>query len=160
MNHHRLLAPLFVIAALGFTGCNSVSKAPTTPATVWENLGGEPNVRKVVDDFVGRAASNPKVNFFRKGVQGTSEWKPSDAQVTLLKQRLVELISSGTGGPFKYAGRPMRVAHAGMKISNAEFDALAADLDAALRAGGASDADRKAVMDFAGDTRVDIVERQ
>lgn len=157
MKHHRLLVPLFVAASLALTGCTS---APKAPATVWDNLGGETNVRKVVDDFVGRAASNPKINFFRKGVQGASEWKPSDAQVVMLKQRLVELISSGTGGPFKYAGRPMRATHAGMKISNAEFDALAGDLDAALRAGGAADADRKAVMDFAGGTRADIVERQ
>ncbi len=160
MKTHRLLIPLFVVSAFALVGCTSTPTAPATPTTVWDNLGGETNVRKVVDDFVGRAASNPKINFFRKGIPGTAEWKPSDAQVALLKQRLVELISSGTGGPHKYAGRPMRVTHAGMKISSAEFDALAGDLDAALRAGGAADADRKAVMDFAGGTRADIVERQ
>jgi hemoglobin len=157
MNVRSVIAPVLIALSLVLIACSGTPKAPPS---VWDNLGGEANVRKVVDDFVARAAGNPKVNFFRKSVAGTTEWKPSDAQVALLKQRLVELISSGTGGPMKYAGRPMKATHAGMKISHAEFDALAADLDAALRAGGAKDADRLAVMSFAGSTRADIVERQ
>ena len=128
-------------------------------STAWERLGGEQNVRRVVDDFVGRAASDPKVNFFRKGVEGAHEWKPSDKEVTHLKEMLVGLISSGTGGPLAYTGRDMKSVHHGMRITQGEFDALAGDLDGALRAGGASDADRMAVMSFAASTAKDIVER-
>ncbi len=129
-------------------------------STVWERLGGEANVRKVVDDFVGRAASDPNVNFFRKDVAGAYEWKPSEPQVAHLKQMLVELISSGTGGPLKYTGRDMKSVHRGMRITTAQFNALAGNLDAALRAGGAMDADRSAVMSFAASTAKDIIEVQ
>src|SRR5262245_45073120 len=35
--------------------------------SLWDRLGGEKNVRKVVDDFVGLASTDPKVDFFRAG---------------------------------------------------------------------------------------------
>lgn len=70
-------------------------------------------MRRVVDDFVAEAAPAPAVDFFRKDVPGFQEWKPSDGQVAHMK--------------------PL---HTGMKITAAEFSALATHLDAALRAGG------------------------
>ncbi|MGQ0627717.1 MAG: group I truncated hemoglobin [Phycisphaerales bacterium] len=159
---------LALIACVGLattvlSGCNKDKKetpkaAAVATKTLWDRLGGEANVRKVVDDFVGRAAGDPKVNFFRKNVAGYPEWKPSGEQVNNLKQRLVELISANTGGPFKYGGKDMKSSHAGMKVTEAEFNALAGHLDAALKAGGALDADRAAVMGVAAGTAKDIVE--
>jgi hemoglobin len=98
--------------------------------SLWDRLGGEPAVRAVVDDFVGRATKDDKVNFFRHG--HPNEWKPNDTQVATFKQRLVEFISMASGGPLKYKGRDMATVHKGMEISSAEFDALAADLAASL----------------------------
>ncbi len=157
-----------LVASVGLTGCNKDKKdTATTSSTkaaapsVWNNLGGEANVRKVVHDFVGRAAGDEKnVNFFRKNIPGVTPWNPKPEQVARLEQLLVELISSGTGGPFKYTGRSMKESHKGMKITKAEFMALAGHLDAALKAGGAKDADRSAVMNFAASTLPDIVEVQ
>jgi hemoglobin len=98
--------------------------------SLWDRLGGEPAVRAVVDDFVGRAVKDDKVNFFRHG--HPNEWKPNDTQVATFKQRLVEFISMASGGPLKYKGRDMATAHKGMEITSAEFDALAGDLAASL----------------------------
>jgi hemoglobin len=117
-------------------GCNKDDKDHTKSGSMssgkslWDRLGGEPAVRAVVDDFVGRAAKDDKVNFFRKGTAG--EWKPTDAQVATLKQRLVEFVSMASGGPLKYKGRDMKTTHANMAITSAEFDALAGDLAASL----------------------------
>ena len=110
----------------------SVSKTAgaAAGATLWSRLGGEPAVRAVVHDFVGRGAANPKVNFTRVG--HPNEWKPTPQDLTKLEQRLVEFISENTGGPLKYKGKDMVTVHTGMQISNAEFDALAADLGASL----------------------------
>jgi hemoglobin len=160
-----LMAAGLMVATAGLVGCHSNERSDSnSPAaqgkagTVWARLGGEENVKKVVHDFVGRAAGDPKVNFFRKGIPGVQEWKPNATQVAMLETRLVELISSGTNGPLKYHGKSMKDSHRGMKITNTEFNALAGHLDAALRAGGAMDADREAVMKFADSTRKDIVE--
>src|SRR5207248_8917254 len=80
---------------------------------LWDKLGGEANVRKVVDDFVDLAADDKDVNFFR-----TPEAKATvtPAKVKALKDGLVNFISVATGGPLKYTGGSMKDVHKGMKI--------------------------------------------
>jgi hemoglobin len=98
--------------------------------SLYERLGGEAAVKAVVEDFVERAAANPKVNFTRKGTP--NEWKPTPDGLTRLKQMLVDFVGSATGGPQKYTGKSMKDAHQGMQITADEFNALAADLKASL----------------------------
>ncbi len=132
------------------------SAAPPPPAskkTLWDRLGGDTNVAKVVDDFVNTAGKDPKVNFWRDPTK-----VPSKEEIADLKKALVEFISSATGGPLKYEGKSMKEAHKGMKISNEEFDAAAKDLKDALEKNGAKADDVEAVMTAVGGTRKDIVE--
>ncbi len=154
-----------IVGTASLAGCKGNKDTSTASAakadTCWNRLGGEKNVRAVVDDFVDRCAKDDKnVNFFRKGLANVPEWKPKPAQVENLKVRLVELISSGTGGPLSYKGKDMKSSHKGMKITKAEFMALAGHLEAALKKGGASPADTAAVVNFAAGTMNDIVEVQ
>jgi hemoglobin len=106
------------------------SKEMMKPAarSLWDRLGGEPSVRAVVHDFVALAAGDPKVNFLRDG-----KFALDEAGVMRLEQRLVELVSAVSGGPLKYTGKDMKAAHAGMKITEEEFNALAADLITVLK---------------------------
>jgi hemoglobin len=53
--------------------------------------------------------------------------------VARVEQLVVEFISDAAGGPLKYTGRDMRNSHAGMKITQAEFDVAAGYLIAALK---------------------------
>jgi hemoglobin len=122
-------------------------------ATLWDRLGGEKNVRKVIDDFVDLAGSDPKVDFFRGG-----NYKLSEKEVADLKQKLVEFVSAATGGPLKYTGKDMKTVHKGMGISDDQFNAIAADLKEALDKNGAKPEDRDAVLAAVGTTRKDIVE--
>jgi hemoglobin len=98
--------------------------------SLWERLGGEATVTLVVEDFVLRVSRNPGINFSRKGVG--KEWTGTPQQVATLRKQLVNYISSATGGPLKYDGKTMLEAHTGMKITEAEFNALVADLKASL----------------------------
>ncbi|MGL5097010.1 MAG: group I truncated hemoglobin, partial [Planctomycetia bacterium] len=124
--------------------------------SLYERLGGEPAVKAVVDDFVARTAGNPKVNFTRKGT--AVEWPATPENVARLKGHLVDMIGAATGGPQKYKGRAMKASHAGMKITNAEFDALAGDLKATLNKFKVPDAEQKELFAIIGSTRGDIVE--
>jgi|SRR5579884_3566848 len=126
--------------------------------TLWDRLGGEANVKKVVDDFVTLAAGDKKVNFFRSE-EKKKEFLSRPENVTHLKEGLVDFVSSATGGPRKYTGPSMKEVHKGMKITDAEFDALAADLKKALEKNGAKPDDVKAVLDAVNGTRKDIVEK-
>ena len=49
-----------------------------------------------------------------------------------LKKHLVQFIVLATGGPVHYDGKEIKSVHAGMKISNPEFDAVLGDLKASL----------------------------
>ena len=45
-------------------------------------------IQVIVEDFVGKAAGDPRVNFTRKGTG--QEWDPTPANVGKLKEHLVE----------------------------------------------------------------------
>jgi hemoglobin len=124
-------------------------------AALWDRLGGEKAVRAVVHDFVGVAAADRKVDFF---AVGSSNWMPKG--VEHLEQLLVELISATSGGPLKYTGKDMKTSHAGMKITDAEFDALAGDLIATLKKFKVPQAEIDELVKIVGSTRKDIVEEK
>jgi hemoglobin len=56
----------------------------------------------------------------------------ANADPANLKTKLVDQICEATGGPCKYTGKTMKDAHAGMKITEADFNALVEDLVKAL----------------------------
>lgn len=127
------------------------TRMPGSPDTLWERLGGEPTVKRVVDDFVAAAAADPKVNFTRDG-------KVKDVDVARLKKLLLEQISEAAGGPYRYTGRSMREAHKGMGINEAEFEALANHLRRSLQKHVKADKDAEAILKAVAGTRGDIVE--
>ena len=142
-------------------GCDSSSMSATAAAktsSLYERLGGEPAIKAVVTDFVGRAASDPKVNFTRKGT--AMEWEATPANVDHLTMRLVEFVAMASGGPQAYMGRSMTSAHRGMNISNAEFDAIAADLKASLDHFKVPAQEQAELLAAVEGTRKDIVERR
>ncbi len=153
-----------IVLSLGMlAGCKATDEKPATPApapvaakSLYERLGGEPAIKAVVDDFVARAAANPAVNFTRKG--SIREWNASAENVATLKTRLVDLIGQLTGGPQKYLGRDMKSAHAGMKITAAEFNALAGDLAASLDKFKVPAKEKAELMAIVASTQKDIVE--
>jgi hemoglobin len=134
------------------SGGEAARKAP-----LYDRLGGEAAIKLVVDDFVGRAATDSKVNFTRVGTG--KEWKPTEKDLDHLKMMLVQFIGMATGGPQKYEGRAMPEVHRGMKITGAEFDALAGDLAASLDKFKVSKEEKDELLKVVASTRKDIVEQ-
>lgn len=148
-----------ILAAL-LAGCESGERrmaGPQETKSLYERLGGEPALTAVVDDFVGRAAADPKVNFTRKGT--SMEWKVTPEGVATLKKHLVQFISMATGGPSRYEGRAMKPVHTGMGISEAEFGALAADLMASLDKFKVPQKEKDELIAIVASTEKDIVEK-
>jgi hemoglobin len=125
--------------------------APKKP--LWERLGGEAAVRAVVGDFLVAIANDPKVNVTRDG-----KYPLNAAGVKKLEQLLVEQISSVTGGPLKYTGRDMKTTHAGMRITEDEFNAAAGHLIAVLKKYKVPDAERDELVGIIASTKKDIVD--
>jgi hemoglobin len=108
--------------------------------TVYERLGGEEGIQRIVDDFVNRALEDPRVNWSRKGVvkggllrrDRPVEWAATDETVARMKKHFVQFISVASGGPTEYTGKPIKPTHADMQITDAEFAATIGDLKASL----------------------------
>ncbi|HEY1552474.1 MAG TPA: group 1 truncated hemoglobin, partial [Kofleriaceae bacterium] len=103
----------------------------------------------VVEDFVGNVAADARINAFF-----------ANADIPHLKQMLKDQICSATGGPCKYTGKDMKTAHAGMKIKEADFNALVEDLVKSLDKFHVKDADKQTLLGVLGPMKPDIVTAQ
>jgi hemoglobin len=129
------------------------SESEDAKQSLWERLGGEKNVAKVVADFQKAAGADPKVNATRDG-----KFKLDEAGKKERQRLFVEFISSVTGGPLKYSGRSMKDSHKGLGITDAEFDASTAHFKNALEKNRVAAADVTEVLKLWNATRKDIVE--
>jgi hemoglobin len=132
---------------------SGLNPEPPKAAGLWDRLGGEKGVRKILDDFAELVGADPKVDITRGGKRKLDELTVAD-----LKQKSLELISEKAGGPLKYTGRGLKPVHQGMGITDAEFDAAAADFKKALLKNQINPADADALMRIVEATRKDIVE--
>lgn len=132
---------------------DEVLKIGAKKVPLWDRLGGEAAVKAVVKDFVARTAANPKVNFLRDG-----KFKLDAKGLERLETLLVELVSETTGGPLKYTGRSMKESHAGMKITEDEFTAIAGDLIATLEKFKVPKAEINELVKIVASTKDAIVE--
>ena len=121
-----------------------------TDKSLFERLGKEAAIKAVVNDFVNTAAGDAKVNFLRDG-------KFKGINVDHLKTQLTAFLVEATGGPKAYHGRDMKSAHTGMKITPAEFNALAGDLKATLAKFKVPEKETNELMALAASTSKDIV---
>jgi hemoglobin len=113
----RSAIPAVLMATLLLGACQNMGTMPMQQKSLYDRLGGQGAIVAVVDDFVGNVAADNRINkFFAR------------TDIPRLKRLLVEQICAGTGGPCTYTGRDMKSAHAGMGITDAQFNALVEDL--------------------------------
>ena len=151
----------------GSSGSNADAKTgqDERKLTLFERLGGEAGVNAIVDDFTTRALADPRVNWERKGVKDkrlfsrdeSATWNPNPQSLATLKKHLAQFLALATGGPAKYDGKEMRTAHAGMKITNPEFDAAVGDLKASLDKLQVPTQEQKELLAIIESTRPQIV---
>lgn len=158
-----LLAGMLLVGFVVGVGCkhnddgNPDATKTVDPTSLYARLGGHDAIKAVVDDFVKRAASDPKVNFDRKNPTHPNQWEATPDNVDKLKKHLVQFITEATGGPKSYHGKSMEAVHQGMEISNAEFDAAAADLKASLESLKVPENLQNELMTIVGSTRSQMV---
>lgn len=126
----------------------TVTPEPPLSMTLYQRLGGLNAIQAVVDDFVARVAADSRINA-----------RFANANIPLLKRRLVDQVCQATGGHCSYMGLDMKTAHAGMGITNAEFDALVEDLVATLDRFRVGEAEKNELLALLAPLRKDIVEK-
>ncbi|HET7114556.1 MAG TPA: group 1 truncated hemoglobin, partial [Pyrinomonadaceae bacterium] len=98
--------------------------AASQEKSLYERVGGYNALAAVVDDFIVRLVTDKQFEKFFIG-QSTDSKKR-------IRQHILDQFCAATGGPCVYTGREMKTSHAGLGITNAEWDAAAKHLVASL----------------------------
>lgn len=142
-----ILAALLII-----NGC--AVPVPKPQATLYERLGEKPAIEAVVNDFIDRVGSDPRITNER--VQA----RLAAIHIPTLKWQVTNQVCAATGGPCEYTGRDMGAAHTGLKITNAEFDAVVDDLVKTLDKYKVPEQEKNELLALLGPMRKDIVQVQ
>ena len=132
----------------------AVCVAAPQDKSLYDRLGGKAAITAVVDEFVARVASDTRINSFFKATAA------DPARLAKFKSNLVDQICEGSGGPCKYTGKDMKTAHAGMGITDADFNALVEDLVGALDKFKVPQKEKSDLLGILGPMKGDIVEKK
>jgi len=116
--------------------------------SLYDRLGGKPAITAVVDDFTARVAADRRINRFF-----------ANTDVPAFKAKLVDQICEASGGPCKYTGKDMKTAHAGMGVTDDDFNALVGDLVATLDKFKVPEKEKGELLGVLGPMKKDIVTR-
>lgn len=124
----------------------SAKQSTSKKASLYERLGGEAGIRKIVNDTLDKNYNNPDVGHFFQ-----------DVDMAQLKQRVFEFFSMGAGGPHQYTGKDMATAHTGLNISKRDFDIADRDTIEAIKENGVAEAEIQEVIGILGSMRPEII---
>jgi len=142
--------------ALAQSAKNPSTSAPVTNTqekkSLYTRLGGYDAIAAVVDDFITRLATDPAFARFFSGFGDDSKKR--------LRQHILDQFCVAAGGPCVYLGRDMKTTHTGLGITEAQWDAAAKHLVAALDKYKVPQAEKDELMAFVGTQKKDIVEKK
>ncbi|HKW81239.1 MAG TPA: group 1 truncated hemoglobin [Casimicrobiaceae bacterium] len=119
--------------------------------TLYKRLGGYDALAAVTDDFLGRLATDPQFGRFFVGHSADS--------IKRIRQLIVDQLCAATGGPCVYIGRDMKTAHAGLGITQKDWDASVVLLVASLDKFSVPPKEKDEVLGAVGGLKKDIVEK-
>ena len=139
-------SPLFFVLA-AWLGVAAV-RADEPPASLYQRLGGEAVVTRVVAQTIETMAADPQVNQSFEGVN-----------LQKLEVKIVQQVCELADGGCRYAGDDMKRAHEGMNIGQGEFYAMVAALRASLDANGVGEREKNELLRLLAPMKRDVVSR-
>ncbi|MFZ6769547.1 group I truncated hemoglobin [Undibacterium sp. Di26W] len=101
--------------------CAGQVMAQVTQDSLFQALGNEPGISKIVDEMLGLVLQDERIKASFK-----------EANMPRLAKLLKEQFCVISGGPCKYTGDDMKLVHENLGINAAQFYALAEDLQIAM----------------------------
>ena len=142
----RSLISVCLVVALGTTVV-----ALQKPDTLYKRLGGYDAIAAVTDDFIPRLASDASLGKFFVGHSNDSKQR--------IRQHVVDFLCSATGGPCVYKGRDMKTTHAGLGITEADWNTAVKHLVATLDKFKVPQKEKDDLLSAASGLKKDIVEK-
>ena len=116
--------------------------------TLYEKLGGEESIGKIVDYFYELVLADDTVNQFFKNTDMEKQ-----------RKHQTKFFSFALGGPNQYSGLSMAKANAGMNLQEEHFSAIAKNLHDALAHFGVSESDIDQVLTHVSTLKDDILHK-
>lgn len=118
--------------------------------SLYQRLGGYDAIAAVAGDLLPRLKGDPQLGRF---------WdNRGDDGVAREGQLLIDFLCYSAGGPMVYTGRDMKLSHAGMGISESDWNIFIGHIEASLDHLGVPEAERSDVLGFIDSTKAEIVE--
>ena len=137
-----------LVVSLLCLGATHVALAQAPNDAALAAFGGFAGLSKMTQDFVERVQKNPSIGRFFK-----------DADNERLQAMLTDQFCDVLGGGCKYSGKSMKEVHTNMKVSSADFNALAEELQNALNAANVPFADQNKLIAKLAPMHRDVVEK-
>ena len=125
---------------------------PAEKTSLYDRLGGVYSIATVVDDFINRIMTDPRLNSNPLVEEAHHRVAPAG-----FKYLVTEMVCWATGGPQKYTGKSMAESHKDLKITSKEWEAFLDDFQRTLdkfKVPAVEQAQLKAIVNS---TRADIV---
>jgi len=120
--------------------------------SLFERLGGIYSIATVVDDFIDRVMTDPRLNVNPRVDEAHHRVPPAG-----FKYLVTEMVCWAAGGPQKYTGRSMKEMHVHLMITAVEWEAFLDDLQQSLDKFGVPEAEQAELKAIVAGTRADIV---
>jgi hemoglobin len=129
----------------------TLASAQMPANSLYKRVGGYDAVAAVTDDFLGRLVGDPSMAKFFSGHSTDSKQR--------IRQHVVDFLCVATGGPCVYKGRDMKTSHAGLGITEAEWNKGVEHLVATLDKFKVPQKEKDELLAAASGLKKDIVER-
>jgi len=118
--------------------------------TLYRRMGGYDVIAGIVDDFIAQLGKDPAFARFGGG--------RSQNSLVRTRQLVVDQICFLTGGPCVYIGRDTKTAHAGLAITDAEWDSSIKKFKISMDKFKVAEPEQQEFLDMLGKLKSDIVE--
>jgi hemoglobin len=119
--------------------------------SLYERLGGYDAIAAATDDLLQRLTSDPEIGVYWRG-HSTDSMKRD-------RQLIVDFLCAALGGPVIYRGRDMKTSHAGLNISERDWQIFVAHTVATLDKFRVPEKEKQEFLACAGSLKGDIVEK-
>jgi hemoglobin len=120
--------------------------------SLYERLGGVYSIATVVDAFINRVMTDPRLNANPLVDEAHHRVPPAG-----FKYLVTEMVCWATGGPQKYTGKSMLESHSHLKITSGEWEAFLDDFQLTLDKFAVPAEEQAELKAIVNSTRADIV---
>jgi len=138
-----------LVFVMSLAACASMGEQAKREPSLYQRLGGREGIALLVDDFVANVVADDRINARFKGLSPPAMFK--------FKSNFSDQVCEATGGPCAYLGRDMKVAHKGMNIREAEWNATVEALVKALNKRQLSEKEKSELLALLGSMKNDIL---